>query len=768
MAQAYYTLQEASSYLDMPVDELKQLAQKGQIRSFQDRGSLRFRSQDVEELLRQRGGKSEPDLVLGDASTAAPKSAATPPSGAKKAPALPKTSVAREDAPEVFEFVFDADHIDLGADLISPKSGSKGQSGPKSAKQPARPSVPPAGSDSDVRLVADGSDVTFSLHKDSDIKLVDSQVKVTHDSGKVKSSPLQPSSGPKRPSQLALDSAVKPAGTPSSAAKRVSPKPGAMPQPVDSGVRLVPMDSDSDVNLVGASVDMPLGESTKPSATDSNDRLDLVKQPPADSGEGGLHLTEEINLDEEIQKEQAKQRPLPPTMMKAKSALKLPTHSPFELSDDDLKLPAEQEEDSGPRTPVTSQSPPADSSDFELASQSSSPQEGSSDFELTPQGSPRDSSSDFDLVPANDGTVLTENDSNDFSLEASANNEQVLAEQGTELTSSTSGISLDNLADEGVSLEDDGNSDFDLSLEVEDTPRPGVSQPAEDSQGDFELSSESAPKSTKLGAEAAPDESEDDFDLSLDSDSTDAPLPDSELDSDSNFELNLKGSAEGDIANSAESDSEFELTLDDSGNIAAAGDEDAAPQVKAKTKQAKSSEDQDIFEAEFEVPALDESDDATVADSELESSDFDLALDDSELAQDEESGSQVVALDEEEDEVETVAESDSEDAVVDDVEEEEESSDFADLDADVQVEDDAVVEAEEEEESEKEIVVKDRLIEPAPWGVMPVIFMLPCVIIMFLVGILGYEFLQSASGPRPPGPLTVAIGEMIGQPVVKK
>ena len=51
----------------------------------------------------------------------------------------------------------------------------------------------------------------------------------------------------------------------------------------------------------------------------------------------------------------------------------------------------------------------------------------------------------------------------------------------------------------------------------------------------------------------------------------------------------------------------------------------------------------------------------------------------------------------------------------------------------------------------------------APWGVMPVIFMLPCVIVMFLVGILGYELVQSSAGLKPPGPLTLAIAEMVGQ-----
>lgn len=74
-------------------------------------------------------------------------------------------------------------------------------------------------------------------------------------------------------------------------------------------------------------------------------------------------------------------------------------------------------------------------------------------------------------------------------------------------------------------------------------------------------------------------------------------------------------------------------------------DEDAEPTVKAKGKK---SLDQEIFETNFDVPALDDGDD--------------LAFDDAELANEEEGGSRVVALDEE------LAEFQSDAAAVDDVE----------------------------------------------------------------------------------------------------
>ncbi|MBI2804075.1 MAG: helix-turn-helix domain-containing protein [Planctomycetes bacterium] len=732
MAQGYYTLKEAAQFLNIHVDELKQMAQKGKIRSFQDRGTLRFRVQDIQELARVRGSTSDPDQVLGDASLPPPRSAATPPSGSKKSPRSPKSPVKQEAAPEVFDFAFDGDNVDVGADVMGPSSGPKSKAPGSKGKKVPSPSPLTTGSDSDVRLVPDGSDVTFSIPKQADLKPADSDVRISPDPVKPKAGvhTPPPGSSPKRPSQLAIGSGAKPKSKLGAASDAIaaSPRPAGTPQPMDSGVRLVPMDSDSDVKLLGSGDEVPLGEPGGPVASDSNVRLEKVSLPPADSGEGGMLLTEEINLDEEILKQQSREIDQPSTKVKAKSALKLPTSSPFELSDSDLELPAELK-DAGPKTPVKSATG-----------------QDSSDFELTAQGAgSEDGSSDFDLVPAADGSILLEGESKDFSLEASDENDEVLNEERAELTSSSSGISLDNPADAGISLEE-GSDDFDLSLEVEDTPKPARSQPAEDSDSEFELLGEKTPTPVKS---RPADASDSEFELGADSDAP-ATAEDSE------FELNLDGSGEG---AGGDSDSEFELTLDDSGNLEILDDD--APQVKSKPKKTSVSSEQDIFDTDFEVPALDSAD-AAAADSELESSDFDLALDDSDLANEEESGSQVVALDE--DDAETVAD---DDAVVDDIEVEEESSEFTDLDEDVQVEEDA----DEETETTGRTVTKEKLLPAAPWGVMPVIFMLPCVIIMFLVGILGFELVQTSAGLRPPGPLTKAIAtQILDQPVsiVKK
>src|SRR5438552_8031556 len=78
MVQGYYTLEESAQLLGMSPDELKQLARKGDIRSFQDRGTWRFRIQDIQEMARQQGGGSDPELALGDALTPKPTDSPAP------------------------------------------------------------------------------------------------------------------------------------------------------------------------------------------------------------------------------------------------------------------------------------------------------------------------------------------------------------------------------------------------------------------------------------------------------------------------------------------------------------------------------------------------------------------------------------------------------------------------------------------------------------------------------------------------------------------
>lgn len=52
----FYTLEEAASKLNISVDDLRELAKKREVRSFQDRGVLRFKSEDIDARLSTPSG----------------------------------------------------------------------------------------------------------------------------------------------------------------------------------------------------------------------------------------------------------------------------------------------------------------------------------------------------------------------------------------------------------------------------------------------------------------------------------------------------------------------------------------------------------------------------------------------------------------------------------------------------------------------------------------------------------------------------------------
>lgn len=684
MVQGYFTLPEAAQYLGLAPDELRRMAQRNQIRSFQDRGTLRFRIQDIQELARQRGLTSDPDLVLGEPPP--PKSSATPrvapPKSGPRTPAkTPQPGSASRNKNDVFDFEFDAeDSIDIGREVLdggptgskrgskapSPKSGTPRSGTPRSgtapkssARGPARSGTTPrepakSGSDSEVRLVADGSELGFSVGSSPTPRVTGGSGVRLGESG-----PRKSKLGAGRPSQLGGHSP--------------KPKSQGTPQLLDSGIRLVPMGSDD--SALGASNDeIPLGAMPPMSSGDSDVRLERANEPPP--SEEAMLLTEEINLDEEIRKQEAALQRQSKTRFKPKSQVKLtPPSSPFELSEHDFDEPA-----------------PA-------------------------KGKTHEDSSDFDITPG--GT------DEDFSLDLS---EDALGGEPGVLSGPASGVNLAKPGDSGISLEE-GLDDIDLSLEVAD--EPGGAVPHDSS--DFELSL--ADPSNEEMSSAKADSSE--FELSLDE------SVGTEGGSDSEFELSLDESGPGDA-----SDSEFELTLDDSSGEMPA----ATPQVKASGK--------DIFESDQDLVSLEDSG-SEVGDLDGDSSDFELALDDSEVVSEDESGSQVVALDEEEsvDEgAQTLATAD-----FDLPEEDADAGGFGDLDVEADAaEPDADAEPEEAAEREVQVVEKVKLIQPAPWGAMPVVLMLPCVIVMFLVGIMGFEMVQSSNGFRQTGFLTRTFAGLMG------
>jgi excisionase family DNA binding protein len=635
MAQGYYTLEEAAQILGMTADNLKHVARKGEIRSFQDRGTWRFRVQDIQEMARQRGLGSDVDLVLGEALK--PKAGDSP----TRRPKVDSDvlSVLGQEPPGSDEVIL----VDLPSPTPSPTS--KPASGRNLQKTP-----PPAvkdPSDSDVRLTAEGSSIDFAVDDADEAKMVDTPTPPRSSkpaSGKTSKIVLQ---GPKSPSGAHTGGITSEPAPPSS--RRIV-------RDSDSDVKLVdasPSPSDSNVNIAGGA---------SKASTDSDIRLEAPKGPAPRADEG--LLTDEIDLDADLRKEAQASKPQSKSRVsQGKQQLKQktppPSKSPFELTESGM----------APRQPGK---PPSDDAIPTLP-------DSSSDFELTPVG---DSQSPLELGSSDEFELALPNDAVE------------LGQEPIGLKDKDSGINLNNPADKGISLEgptsDSDSIEFELSLDShEPTPKPAPAEP--------------------------------------------------------------------EIA----SDSEFELTLDDSGGLAPLESDAGSPTEKAAAEK-------DIFETDFEVPALEDDSGSEALALDETSSDFDLALEPDDISIDDESGSQVVAVDESavDEGAATVARPSKgargRGAVV------AEDDDLGGLFGEVGEEEPGAELEPAAAGGYREVAVEAA---PAPWGVLPVAVLLPCIIVLFIVGMMGFELVQNTNGYRPPGFFTKAIGEpvanMLGVPFRK-
>jgi hypothetical protein len=222
------------------------------------------------------------------------------------------------------------------------------------------------------------------------------------------------------------------------------------------------------------------------------------------------------------------------------------------------------------------------------------------------------------------------------------------------------------------------------------------------------------------------------------------------------FELSLEPESTPRPAQEApevDSSGEFELTLDEEGGVGAA-DEDATAH--------EGSADKDIFETDFEAPAINEAEagkgvSLEEGDTDLESSDFDLSLGD------EDSGSQVVALEEEEaDEgAATVAHKARSSAPA---AEQEETDEIDELLAEDEVEELPGEEEEEDFRPRRAVAAA-----PAEWGVLPALILMPSVVITLLVCLMSFELLHTMWGyhysNRPSAWLVKTFAGMIGEKV---
>lgn len=264
MAKRYLSLDEAAEQLGLAKEELNRLREKGQIRGFADRGTFKFKAEDVEELGRRLQPSSDPDVeMFGDDDSSV----------------LDEEGPADDEAPSFIRRLSDADAgpaEEFGGSIFDDleKGGS---------------------SDSDVRLVTDERlspqhdsepDVLLQMQEsDSDVRLEspadsDSDVKINlNDSDSdVRLESVIPVS----------DSAVSLADSDSDV--RLS---GG-----DSRKKFSPADSDSDVQLAPASkIGKKKSDSDSDVALVTDDDSDSDVQLALDSDDEGVPIGPQSDSD---------------------------------------------------------------------------------------------------------------------------------------------------------------------------------------------------------------------------------------------------------------------------------------------------------------------------------------------------------------------------------------------------------------------------------------------------------------------------------------
>lgn len=187
MGKKYLSLEEAAERLGLSTEDVMRFRESGQIRGFADRGSWKFRDQDVDEFARGRQADSSPDFPLLSAGSGSVLDDDD------------EIGTKASDSDVRLDFSMSDDDSDEDADQIRLSSSDvrlSGDSGPK--LDSGRDSdVVLSDSDSDVKMVGGRTDADVNLGKpaklsdsDSDVKMVgegsqlgnsDSDVRLTDD-----------------------------------------------------------------------------------------------------------------------------------------------------------------------------------------------------------------------------------------------------------------------------------------------------------------------------------------------------------------------------------------------------------------------------------------------------------------------------------------------------------------------------------------------------------------------------------------------------------
>lgn len=265
MAKRYLGLDEAAEKLGISKEELKRLREKGEIRGFGDRGTFKFKEDDVDELARRLQPSSDPDVpmidgdddgsVLDDDSAADGSGLDGAPSIIRRLSGAAPSGDVGETAGSIFDDFGAGGASDSDVRLVMDDRLNAGHDGGADVLLQLQES------DSDVRLSSDagaasGSAIKLGLgDSDSDVRLDDdcsARLAMPDSDSDVQLFPNASDSGklvPKPDSDVMLvseepdsDSDVHLAGDDDSGIN--------LGLQSDSDVRLVSADSDSDVQLL--------------------------------------------------------------------------------------------------------------------------------------------------------------------------------------------------------------------------------------------------------------------------------------------------------------------------------------------------------------------------------------------------------------------------------------------------------------------------------------------------------------------------------------
>lgn len=262
MAKKYLSIEEACSQLGVSTDELNRLREAGEIRGFADRGTWKFKPEDVDELARTRQADSSPSVPILDSDVGLSSEG----EGSSVVLGEESSVVLADDADGSSVLAGDEDDVGQQPTIIRKGEGPLAETGSdsdvrlvldESLTEDSSPDVvSKRDSDSDVRLVDDGSDSDVQLvsdASDSDVRLAplstdsDSDVQLVSDASQSEIV-LEPSSG-----ETGSDSDVKLIGADAteddiaisadSGPALVDPDSGISLEPADSGIALEPADS---------------------------------------------------------------------------------------------------------------------------------------------------------------------------------------------------------------------------------------------------------------------------------------------------------------------------------------------------------------------------------------------------------------------------------------------------------------------------------------------------------------------------------------------